>query len=75
MHRCNLSLDHTYHDNPPGLLGRAHAHDGSHADGGALEVHSAVEEGQGNDGSESPHPSAFSKPHSLDQNHSVWGSF
>lgn len=27
-----------YHDDPSGLLRRAHAHDGRHADGGPLEI-------------------------------------
>lgn len=32
----------THHDDSPGLLCRAHAHDGRHADGGSLEVDAAA---------------------------------
>lgn len=32
----------THHDDASGLLHRAHAHDGRHADGGALEVNPAA---------------------------------
>lgn len=32
-------MEFTYHDDATWLLCRAHAHDGSHANGGALEIH------------------------------------
>lgn len=32
----------THHDDASGLLHRTHAHDGRHADGGALEINSAA---------------------------------
>lgn len=32
----------THHDDASGLLHRTHAHDGRHADGGALEVNPAA---------------------------------
>lgn len=32
----------SHHDDASRLLHRAHAHDGGHADGGALEVNAAV---------------------------------
>lgn len=35
----------THHDDASGLLHRAHAHDGRHADGGALEVNATAEDG------------------------------
>lgn len=34
-------VERTYHDDPTRLLCRAHAHDGGHANGGALEIHPA----------------------------------
>lgn len=37
----------THHDDSPGLLCCAHAHDGRHADGGSLEVDAAAEERAG----------------------------
>lgn len=36
----------TYHHDSAWLLCRAHAHDGSHANGGALEIHPAEGEKQ-----------------------------
>lgn len=35
------AMEFTYHDDSTWLLCRAHAHDGSHANGGALEIHPA----------------------------------
>lgn len=35
---------HTHHDNASGLLDCAHAHDGRHANGGALEVNPAAKD-------------------------------
>lgn len=36
-----------YHDNSPGLLCGAHAHDGCHADGGSLEINPTEKHKQG----------------------------
>lgn len=41
-----LSACPTYHDDPTGLFCCAHAHDGSHANGGPLEVHPAAGGGE-----------------------------
>lgn len=35
------SYERTYHDDSAWLVCRAHAHDGSHTNGGALEIHPA----------------------------------